>query len=190
MYAPSLREVYTEIARVLKPNGVFAVYEWLMTPSFNPTNPLHLSIRQRIERGDGVTNMQTVEQGLIAITSAGLTLEHHEDMALRGTDEKRWWYPCDGDVSKTNTVRDWWLVFRLGKSFWRFGYGFSWCMVQAGLAPKRILEALNTQAMSVFGIRDGGKEGIFTPTYLMVGRKPEGWVHPGNAEESAGVGDS
>ena len=160
-----------------------------MTPSFSPTDPLHLSIRQRIERGDGVTNMHTVEQGLAAITSAGLALEHHEDMALRGTDEKRWWYPCDGDVSKTNTVRDWWLVFRLKKSFWRLGYGFSWCVVHVGLAPKRILEALNTQAMSVFGIRDGAKIGIFTPMYLMVGKKPEGWLHPGSGQEGVIVGD-
>ena len=100
-------------------------------------------------------------------------------MALRGTDEKRWWYPCDGDVGKTNTLGDWWLVFRLKKNFWRFGYGFSWVVCKAGLAPERVLEALRTQAMSVFGIRDGGKEGIFTAMYLMVARKPEGWVHPG-----------
>ena len=47
------------------------------------------------------------------------------------------------------------------------------------IAPKRLLEALRTQEMSVWGMRDGGKEGIFTTSYLMVGRKPEGWVHPG-----------
>ena len=161
-----------------------------MTPLFSPLNPLHLSIRQRIERGDGVTNMHTVEQGLAAIASAGLVLEHHEDMALRGTDDKRWWYPCDGDVSKTNSRGDWWLVLRLKKSFWRLGYGFSWVVCKAGLAPKRVLEALNTQAMSVFGIRDGGKEGIFPCMYLMVGRKPEGWAHPGSGEEEVVLGGS
>lgn len=53
-------------------------------------------------------------------------------------------------------------------------------------APKKFLEAWRTQGMSVWGMRDGGKEGIFTPSYLMVGRKPEGWVHPGM--EEAGVG--
>lgn len=45
------------------------------------------------------------------------------------------------------------------------------------------LEALRTQGMSVWGMRDGGREGIFTTSYLMVGWKPEGWVHPGPKEE-------
>ena len=38
------------------------------------------------------------------------------------------------------------------------GYWFSWSVVQVGLAPTRALVALNTQAMSVFGMRDGGKQ--------------------------------
>ena len=50
------------------------------------------------------------------------------------------------------------------------------------IAPKRLLEALRTQGMSVWGMRDGGKEGIFTTSYLMVGRKPEGWAHPGTEQ--------
>ena len=51
------------------------------------------------------------------------------------------------------------------------------------------MEALRTQGMSVWGMRDGGKEGIFTTSYLMVGRKPEGWVHPGTELGREGIGE-
>ncbi|KAL8885022.1 MAG: hypothetical protein Q9192_006718, partial [Flavoplaca navasiana] len=54
VHASSLEAVYTEIARVLKPSGVFGVYEWLMTDKFDDKNEKHVEIRQRIERGNGV----------------------------------------------------------------------------------------------------------------------------------------
>ncbi|KAL8808870.1 MAG: hypothetical protein Q9223_003799 [Gallowayella weberi] len=209
VYAPSLQEVYTEIARVLKPGGVFGVYEWFMTEVFDAKNPVHVEIRQRIERGDGVVNLLTVKEGLEAFRKSGyvyltvlcspcgyiewvlmgsarLELYHNENLALRvplnqnpNEKVKTWWYPIDGDTSMTTNSTDWWLVFRLKESFFRFGYAWTWTMIKLGLAPKSALEALRTEGMSVWGMRDGGREGIFTTSYLMAGRKPEGWIHPG-----------
>ena len=122
--------------------------------------------------------------------------------------EKTWWYPIDGDTAQTTTWADWWLVYRLKQSSFKAGYAFTWIMVKIRrgmadlflplqlcllstekglrmliamvlLAPKVALEALDTMADCVYGMRDGGRDGIFTTSYLMVGRKPEGWVHPG-----------
>lgn len=164
---------------MLKPGGVFGTYEWLMTRKFSPTNPLHVEIRQRIERGDGVVNMLTIPEGLESYKASGLELYHTEDMAERGPREKQWWYCIDGDTSKTTNWTDWWLVFRLKPGFFRFAYRFTWFMDKIGQLPRKgMLEALRTQGMSVWGMRDGGREGIFTTSYMMVGRKPEGWKHP------------
>ena len=74
VYAPSLKAVYTETARVLKPGGVFGVYEWLMTDDFDAKNAQHVEIRQRIERGDGVVNMLTVREGLEAFGGSGYVI--------------------------------------------------------------------------------------------------------------------
>ncbi|TIA45996.1 S-adenosyl-L-methionine-dependent methyltransferase, partial [Aureobasidium pullulans] len=52
VHAPELRDVYTEICRVLKPGGVFGVGEWCMTDKFDPKNEHHIDIRRRIERGN------------------------------------------------------------------------------------------------------------------------------------------
>lgn len=65
---------------------------------------------------------------------------YNENMALRippkrdpNQKDKTWWYCIDGDTSHTTNWTDWWLVFRLKKGFFRFGYGFTWLMIKARL---------------------------------------------------------
>src|SRR5882757_8992377 len=82
-HAPSLEGVYSEIFRVLKPGGIFGVYEWLMTDKYDANNPHHREIRLGIEQGDGIANMVKVEEGHRAIKAAGFKLQHAEDMSLR-----------------------------------------------------------------------------------------------------------
>ncbi|KAJ5025074.1 hypothetical protein J3E73DRAFT_392323 [Bipolaris maydis] len=59
------------IFRVLKPGGVFGVYEWLMTDKYDNDNPHHREIRLGIEIGDGISNMEKVEVALAAMKAAG-----------------------------------------------------------------------------------------------------------------------
>jgi sterol 24-C-methyltransferase len=49
VHAPSLEGVYSEIFKVLKPGGVFGVYEWLMTDDYDPNNAKHREICHGIE---------------------------------------------------------------------------------------------------------------------------------------------
>lgn len=176
VYAPDLRACYSEIARVLRPGGVFAVYEWVTTDSFDSHNPQHLEIRHRIERGDGVTNIVSAHAAIEAITHAGLHLEHHQDRAHASLADKQWWYPLDGQTSQTTTCKDWCTVFRLRKGFWRYQCALVWALEKAGLVARGRVEALKTQSMSVWGLRDAARLGIFTPMYMMVARKPvAGW---------------
>lgn len=137
VYAPSLSACYTEIARVLKPSGVFGTYEWLLTPLFNPHNPTHLEIRHRIERGDGVTNLLTIPDGLAAFAASGLEMFHCEDLAERGAADKKWWSAIDGDVAKTTNWGDWWLVFKPKEGFFDFAFRFTKVMDWLGQAPNR-----------------------------------------------------
>ena len=157
---------------MLKPDGVFGVYEWLMTDSFDTDNPEHLNVRQRLERGDGITNILTIREGLEAFRSSGLELFHHEDRAEGGLKDKRWWYVINGEANKTTTWGDWWLATRLKKRFWQFQCVVVWYFENLGVMKKGRFEALKTQSQSVWGNRDGAQMGIFTPMYMMVGRKP------------------
>lgn len=154
------------------------MYEWLMQHKFDDKNPKNVEIRQRIERGDGVTNLVTVAEGVNAFRTSGLELCHHEDMALRNADEKPWWWMIDGDTSYATTWSDWWLIFRLKYGYYIFGLIVIWILEFITIAEKGRYEALKTQGQSVYGMRDGAKEEIWTPMYMMVGRKPEDWKHP------------
>lgn len=172
VYAPDLARCYSEIARVLKPGGVFGVYEWLTTDRFNEQSREHVEVRQRLERGDGITNIVGVREGLAAMRSAGLELERHEDRAESGLEDKKWWYCINGEVGKTTCDEDWWTVFRLRQGVWTVQCMIVWMLEGLSLVERGRYEALRTQGQSVWGLRDGGRLGIFSPMYMMVGRKP------------------
>lgn len=181
-HANELRDVYTEIVRVLKPGDTFSIDEWCMTDKFDPHNAKHVEIRQRIERGDGIVNLKTTKEALEHFKFSGAELMLVEDHALKGLASRPWWAPLDGDTSKFPDRDDWWMVFKLKPFFWNIVRASVWVSGKVGLITKNhadiFMEALNTQGQSVWGLRDGGREGIFTPSWLMIGRKPENWVHP------------
>ena len=45
VHSPSLCSVYSEVLRVLKPGGLFATYEWIMTDKCNPKDPYHRKVK-------------------------------------------------------------------------------------------------------------------------------------------------
>ncbi len=81
VHAPSLKEVYAGIAKVLKPGSVFGLSEWVMTPCYNPNNSKHISIRNQIERGNSLSNLQTSDTCREAMVHAGFKLYLDEDFA-------------------------------------------------------------------------------------------------------------
>ncbi|KAF8754524.1 putativecycloartenol-C-24-methyltransferase 1 [Rhizoctonia solani] len=61
VHAPSWEGVYGEILKVLKPGGIFGVYEWCMTDAWDPSNPAHKEIVHGIEVGNGIPEMRTIK---------------------------------------------------------------------------------------------------------------------------------
>ncbi|KAI9894652.1 MAG: Delta(24)-sterol C-methyltransferase [Vezdaea aestivalis] len=171
VHAPSLEGVYSQIFRVLKPGGVFGVYEWLMTENYNNDNEGHRSIRLGIEQGDGISNMVKISEALCAIKAAGFELELNEDLAHR-PDARPWYYPLAGDLKHIGTIGDLYTVLRMT---W-YGRAFVHKLVGAleiiGAAPKGTQKTADSLAVAADALVAGGKEDLFTPMYLMVARKP------------------
>ena len=171
VHAPSLEGVYSEIFRVLKPGGVFGVYEWLMTERYDNDDAQHREIRIGIEQGDGISNMVKVAEALKAMKAAGFEIEHHEDLAER-PDPIPWYYPLAGDFSHMGSFLDFFRILRLTK----IGRGAIHRLVGAlellGLAPHGTQKTADSLAMAADALVAGGKGKLFTPMYLMVGRKP------------------
>jgi len=171
VHAPSLEGVYSQIFRVLKPGGVFGVYEWLMTDEYDASNAHHREICHGIEVGDGISQMVRISEGLRAIKAAGFELEFHEDLAQR-SDEIPWYYPLAGEMKYCRSVGDLFTVLRMTK----FGRGAVHKLVSVlemvGIAPAGTQKTADTLAVAADSLVAGAKENLFTPMYMMIARKP------------------
>ena len=171
VHAPDLQGVYEQIYRVLKPGGVFGVYEWLMTDNYDNENPRHREIRLGIEQGDGISNMVRISEGLRAFKAAGFELLENEDLAQR-PDVRSWYYPLAGNLRQVASIGD---LFTMARMTWwgrglvhrALGLGSS-----IGLLPQGIQKTADSLAHAADCLVAGGQERLFTPMYLMVGRKP------------------
>lgn len=171
VHAPSLQGVYEQIFKVLKPGGVFGVYEWLMTDNYDNDNPHHREIRLGIEQGDGISNMVKVSEGLAAIKAAGFELEFHEDLAER-PDPIPWYYPLAGDLKYVASLGD---LFTIGRMTW-WGRGLIHKFIGLGetlrVMPHGTQKTADSLALAADCLVAGGREKLFTPMYLIVARKP------------------
>jgi sterol 24-C-methyltransferase len=172
VHAPSLEGIYTEIFRVLKPGGVFGVYEWLMTENYDNDNPEHRKIRLGIEQGDGISNMEKVSVALDAIMAAGFDLEFHEDLADRD-DPAPWYWPLDGDFKYCQSLFDYLTIARMTK----WGRGSIHKLLALGETIRVIPPGTQKTADSLAEAADclvaGGKQKLFTPMYLIKAVKPK-----------------
>jgi len=171
VHAPSLEGIYSEIYRVLKPGGVFGVYEWLMTDAYDESNPEHRQIRLDIEHGNGISNMEKISVALDAMKAAGFELEVNEDMAIRD-DPAPWYWPLSGELKYVSNLFDLPTILRMTKPVrWAIhrtlGLGET-----IGIIPPGTAKTADGLAIGAEGLVKGAREHLFTPMYLMVGRKP------------------
>ncbi|KAG8627592.1 hypothetical protein KVT40_005075 [Elsinoe batatas] len=171
VHAPSLEGIYSEIFRVLKPGGVFGVYEWLMTEKYDNNNPHHREIRLGIEQGDGISNMDKISTALKAVKDAGFILEHNEDLAER-PDPYPWYWPIAGELKHMGSIWDFPTVVRMTKIGRAAVHRLVGGLEMIGLAPKGTQKAADNLVLAADSLVAGAKEGLFTPMYLMVARKP------------------
>lgn len=172
VHAPSLEGIYSEIFRVLKPGGVFGVYEWLMTDAYENSNEEHRRIRLGIEQGDGISNMEKIDVALAAMKAAGFQLELNEDLADR-PDELPWYWPLSGDLRYMQTIWDFPTLVRMTHIGRGLVHRFVGVLETVGLAPKGTQKTADSLAEAADSLVAGGKQKLFTPMYLMVGRKPK-----------------
>ncbi|OQD65232.1 hypothetical protein PENPOL_c006G07829 [Penicillium polonicum] len=172
VHAPSLEGIYSEIFRVLKPGGVFGVYEWLMTENYDNNDLRHRAIRLGIEQGNGTSNMEKISVALDAMKKAGFVLEVSEDLADRN-DKLPWYWPLSGDLRYMQSLWDLPTLVRMTHVGRGLAHGIVGALEMIGAAPKGSRKTADSLAEGADCLVAGGKEKLFTPMYLMVGRKPE-----------------
>ena len=171
VHAPSLEGIYGEIFRVLKPGGVFGVYEWLMTDEYDTENMHHRDIRLGIEQGDGISNMCKVSDALAAMDAVGFEMMMHKDLAA-GEHALPWYWPISGELRYIQSARDIFNIVRMTHWGRTIMHNLAGVMETIGAVPAGTKKTADSLARAADCLVAGGREHLFTPMYLMVGRKP------------------
>lgn len=171
VHAPELYGVYSQIYKVLKPGGRFAVYEWVMTDKYDPENPEHQQIAYNIEIGDGIPKMYKREVAEEALKRSGFNILVQHDLA-DVNDPIPWYYPLTGDWKYIQTLNDYLTFARtsyLGRKFTSMMISSLEYLHVIPSGSSKVTDALENAAV---GLVAGGKQGLFTPMMLFVAEKP------------------
>ncbi|KAG9313574.1 S-adenosyl-L-methionine-dependent methyltransferase [Chiua virens] len=171
-HAPSWEGVYGEIKKVLKPGGVFGVYEWCMTDAWDPSIPSHKELAHQVEIGSGIPEVRSIKQAREAFANVGFRVEQAEDLADR-PDEVPWYYPLEGDFRKAQTPWDLVMVWCTSWSGKLVTHTCLRLFEMIGLVPKGTWEVCESLKVAGDALVKGGRTKLFTPMYLVVARKPE-----------------
>ena len=172
VHAPTLEGIYSEIFRVLKPGGIFGVYEWLMTDDYDNDNINHREIRLGIEQGDGISNMCKISVALDAMKTSGFELLRNEDLADR-PDPFPWYWPLSGETKYIQTLSDVPTILRMTHLGRLVAHNFAGLLEMLRIAPAGTKKTADSLALAADCLVAGARQHLFTPMYLMIGRKPE-----------------
>jgi sterol 24-C-methyltransferase len=89
--APDVGKAYSEVYRVLKPDGKLGFLDWVITDKYDDGNPQHRRIRSEIEKGSAVPFLTTKEVHLKNLKEAGFRVVVEEDRAVDKSNPVPWW---------------------------------------------------------------------------------------------------
>ena len=166
-HAPDREGVYSEIFRVLKPGQIFSCYEWVLTDKFDHSNEYHRLIKKKIEEGDGLPDIISDREVVKALRAVGFEVLEARDMALDdryGGDP--WYWPLHPSWNPFN------FRFQMNPVGTRLIQVTLTILEFLRLAPKGSAKVQDMLQQGAWGLDKGGIDGLFTPMYLMVARKP------------------
>jgi len=161
-HAPDKKAAYTEAFRVLKPGALFAGYQWCTTARYDAHNPTHKQLIFGIEKGNGVPVIEDFQTEINAIKAAGFELVLAVDRAEES--EIPWYDSLSGHWTLTGFKHT-----PLGRYLTNW---MVWSLEKAWVAPSGTVKVHTLLCQTANDLSNAGKLGIFTPMFLVIGRKP------------------
>lgn len=166
-HSPDRVNLFKEIIRTLKPGGVFAGYDWIVTEKCDMSNPQHVAIKKGIELGNGLPDLQRPSEILAAMKEAGFEIIESRDLYadFNAEFEIPWFDSLEGKYGNLANFKHtpWgrWLTNKMVMT-----------LETIHLAPKGTLKVHNMLCKVADELVAGGKLGIFSPSFFYLARKP------------------
>eukprot|EP00468_Gymnochlora_sp_CCMP2014_P012495 CAMPEP_0167758592 /NCGR_PEP_ID=MMETSP0110_2-20121227/10552_1 /TAXON_ID=629695 /ORGANISM="Gymnochlora sp., Strain CCMP2014" /LENGTH=346 /DNA_ID=CAMNT_0007644881 /DNA_START=125 /DNA_END=1165 /DNA_ORIENTATION=+ len=162
-------KVFGEAMRLLKPGGLFASYEWLMTDFYDKDNEEHRKIKRGIEHGDGLPDLIGISDAVGALETVGFEVVEHFDLnewaeKVYGPKNVPWYAPLEA-----GWTIDGWKHTYVGR---KITENLVRVMEAVGVAPEGSLDTALMLEDAARNLVAGGQQNLFTPMYLVIGRKP------------------
>ena len=161
-HAPDRVGCFSEVLRILKPGGRFCCYEWAVTKKYDPSNAHHVELKEGIELGNSLPDVNTIEDITKCMADAGFEIEEVRDVA---EDTVVPWYEPFQPKYTPSGFKTTMLGIKLTNLAVR-------AMEVVRIAPAGSAKMHSNLSVGAMTLYHAGLEGIFTPMLLMVGRKP------------------
>ena len=157
-----------QAAKIVKPGGIVAGWQWMLKPDFDYNNEAHMELKRGMEYGGGLRNLNKPDERHEEYKRAGLEVLTSYDMGSDAIERGHlgWW------VSLTTGVD---LPSRLTSS--HFGRKLTMATVKLletiGLAQPGTLRTALMLEHCGYSAATAGELGIFTPAWVTIARVPE-----------------
>jgi sterol 24-C-methyltransferase len=164
-YAPDKPSVYREAFRLLKPGGLFAAYEWVLTDLFDASNAHHVKMKDDIQFGNGLLGLDRFDAVDDGLRTVGFEVLETRDLAVQSGPSVPWYQPLTGSgLSLTG--------FRSSTTGRRVTYGALRALETLRVAPQGTARVARNLGIGGAALAEAGRLGIFTPMYFLLARKP------------------
>jgi len=157
-------ELFREIYRLLKPGALFAGYEWTLTEKFQPGNPLHQEIKQGIQIGNALSNLNYPQDVTGALKQAGFEVMECRDRAEDCDPQTPWYLPLKGESSSLGLIR----MSPIGRLFMR---SLLRMLEAARILPQGTLKVSRLLNLAGESLVKAGEAKIFTPMLFFLAKK-------------------
>jgi sterol 24-C-methyltransferase len=159
---------FAEIFRVLKPGAAFVGYEWVVTDKYDAGSAEHRRIKETIELGNALPELETAHMVRKALENAGFKVEMLVDLAQQFAESPcktiPWYAPLEGSFSLSGFKST-----RLGRLCTS---GMVRTLEFLHLAPKGSSQTAWVLEEAAASLVEGGKLGVFTPMLMFKAVKP------------------
>ena len=165
-HAPDKQGAFEEIFRVLKPGALFWGQEMCLTDKFDPNDERHRAIERELKLGIALHDIATFAEVDRALEAAGFEVVEGLDRNVQDGPSTPWHMPMERRHGK---LGDSLVRLPLGRKAY---FGAAKLAETLRLFPKGSSDVVAFLDRTANAYVAGGREGIFTPLYCFLARKP------------------